>query len=56
MARPSFDPSFHPTFLRISHACNTSLILSLVSSLTLLRSILAHDFHSPVKTRIVIWS
>jgi hypothetical protein len=56
MAHPGFDPSFHPTFLSTNYACKTSLILSLVSSLTLLRSILAHDFHSPVKTRIVIWS
>jgi hypothetical protein len=52
MVDPSFHPTFHPTFLSTSHAGEASLAGSLVGSLTILRSILAHRFHSPVKTRI----
>jgi hypothetical protein len=50
MAHPSFNPTFHPTFLSMSHAWEESLMLLLVLSLTLIRHILAHNFHRPVKT------
>jgi hypothetical protein len=53
MARPSFAPIFHPTFLSTNHAYGWSLISSPVLSLTLLLSILAHSFHSPVKTALL---
>jgi hypothetical protein len=52
MAHSTFGSRFHSTFLSTSYAWERSLVLSVVSSLTLLGSILANDFHSPVKTRI----
>src|SRR5919106_2527093 len=51
MAHSTFDSKFHSSFLNMAHAWEASLVLSLVSSLTLLRHILAKTFHSPVKTR-----
>jgi hypothetical protein len=52
MANTRFHPTFHPTFLSTNYAQEMSLTGSLVGSLTIVRSILAHSFHSPVKTRI----
>jgi hypothetical protein len=51
MAYPSFAPRFHPPFFSTSHEGRASLGLSLRVSFTILLSILAHSFHSPVKTR-----
>jgi hypothetical protein len=56
MAHPTFAPSFHPTFLRTSHAWEAPLTLPLRCPFTILLRILANDFHMPVKTRIGIWS
>jgi hypothetical protein len=53
MAHPSFYPTFHPSFLSVSHAGNVSVKLSPELSLTILRHILAHSFHSPVKTALL---
>jgi hypothetical protein len=53
MADPSFQPSFQPIFLSTSHAQEVSLTGALSGSLTILRNILAHSFHSPVKTALL---
>jgi hypothetical protein len=37
MAHPSFAPTFHPTFLRISHARGWSLTGALTGALTIIR-------------------
>jgi hypothetical protein len=53
MAQPGFCPRFHPTFSSIRHAGDVSVRVAPELSVTILRNILAHSFHSPVKTALL---